>query len=152
MFDILVFLFENFFAADPQPDRDSLERELTAAGFATDEIDQAFDWLKGLDNLTQYPYPESLADSVSVRCYSEMEEKKLAPEGRGFLAFLESSGVINPIQREWIIDRALALPDSVVSVEEVKWIVLLVLWKQGRMDETLFLEDLLLDASEVSYH
>jgi Uncharacterized protein conserved in bacteria len=152
MFDVLVFLFENYFEANVHPDFDTLEQELSAAGFESSEINQAFDWLSGLDDLAETPYPETLVDSRSVRCYATAELEKVNTESRGLLTFLESSGVINPLQREWVLDRLMALNEAEVSLEQVKWIVLMVLWKQGHVDETLFLEDLLLDEGEATLH
>lgn len=152
MFDVLVYLFENFFEADIHPDQSALQRELFAAGFDSEEIDQAFDWLAGLEKLSQIPYPPSLADSRSVRFYSAPETEKIDSESRGLLMFLESSGILDPIQREWVIDRAMALDDSVVSLEQVKWIVLMVLWSHGQTDEYLFMEELLFGDSVVQVH
>ncbi len=152
MFDVLVFLFENYFEANVHPDFEALEKELSAAGFESSEINQAFDWLSGLDDLAQTPYPETLTDSRSVRCYAAAELDKIGTESRGLLTFLESSGVINPLQREWVLDRLMALNEAEVSLEQVKWIVLMVLWKQGHVDESLFLEDLLLDEGEATLH
>lgn len=152
MFDVLVFLFENYFESNIHPDFDTLEKELSAAGFESNEISRAFDWLNGLESLAEFPYPESLTESRSIRCYAPEEVEKIDLESRGFLAFLESSGVINPLQREWIVDRVMALDGPAVALEQVKWTVLMVLWKQGKVDETLFLEDVLLDEGEVSLH
>jgi Smg protein len=152
MFDVLVFLFENYFESNIHPDLDTLEKELSAAGFESNEISRAFDWLNGLETLAEFPYPGSLSASRSTRCYAAEETAKISLESRGFLVFLESSGVINPSQREWIIDRVMALDGPSVSLEQVKWTVLMVLWKQGKVDETLFLEDILLDEGEVSLH
>lgn len=87
-----------------------------------------------------------------MRCYATAELEKVNTESRGLLTFLESSGVINPLQREWVLDRLMALSEAEVSLEQVKWIVLMVLWKQGHVDESLFLEDLLLDEGEATLH
>lgn len=38
MFDILVYLFENYYQTDAYPDQDTLERKLHAAGFENDDI------------------------------------------------------------------------------------------------------------------
>ncbi len=152
MFDILVYLFENYFEANLHPDQSTLERELSAAGFDSSEINLAFDWLNDLDKLSLAPYPESLADSTSTRIYSDVEMKKIDAESRGFLAFLEVSDIINPVQREWVIDRILALNDRDVDLEQVKWIVLIVLWSQGQADDYLFMEDMLFGDSTPQMH
>ena len=68
---------------------------------------------------------------------------KLATESRGFLAFLESAHVLTPPLRELIIDRAMALEDEVVELDEFKVIVLMVLWTRRGDVDTLVLEELL---------
>lgn len=152
MFDILVYLFENYFEADIHPDQPTLEQELSAAGFETSEISRAFDWLNGLATLSSSPYPDSLERSKSTRIYSDVELKVINVEGRGFLAFLEASGILNATQREWVIDRVLALGDREVPVDQVKWIVLIVLWSRGEADDYLFIEDLLFSDSTPQMH
>lgn len=152
MFDILVYLFENYFEADLHPDQGTLEQELSAAGFDSTEINLAFDWLNGLETLSNSPYPDSLAASKSARIYADLEQKKIDVESRGFLAFLEASNMLNPVQREWVIDRILALSDRDVGLEQVKLIVLMVLWSQGQADDYLFMEDLLFGDSSPQMH
>lgn len=152
MFDILVYLFENYFEADLHPDQNTLEQELSAAGFDSTEINLAFDWLNGLEILSNAPYPESLADSKSTRIYADLEQEKIDAESRGFLAFLETSNILNPVQREWVIDRILALSERDVGLEQVKWIVLIVLWSQGAAEDYLFIEDLLFGDNTPQMH
>ena len=48
MFDILVYLFENFFHAEAYPEPEQLALKLSAAGFEDDEISEALQWLDGL--------------------------------------------------------------------------------------------------------
>lgn len=152
MFDILVYLFENYFEANLHPDQSTLEQELSAAGFDSTEINLAFDWLNGLETLANSPYPDSLVDSRSARIYADMEQKKIDVESRGFLSFLETSNILNPVQREWVIDRILALNDRDVGLEQVKWIVLIVLWSQGAAEDYLFIEDLLFGDNTPQMH
>lgn len=142
MFDILVYLFENYFEIELEPDQGKLARELSAAGFGEAEISQAFDWFRGLATLSQAEgYAESLAASDALRCYAAPEQLRLDTESRGLIAFLEGSGVLTPLERECVIDRALALNEPLVTVDQVKWIVLMVLWSQGR--DYVFMEDFL---------
>ena len=142
MFDILVYLFENYFEAEVHPDHGKLARELSAAGFDSDEISRAFDWFSGLEQLSESAaYPETFAASQSTRCYTPQEQQRIDHQAQGFLGFLESSGILNPIQRECVIDRVLALTDPDVSLEHVKWIVLMVLWSHGQ--DYVFMEDFL---------
>jgi Smg protein len=151
MFDILVYLFENYFEIELQPDHGKLTRELSAAGFDSDEISQAFDWFKGLETLSQDAgYPATLADSNSFRCFASQEQAKLDTESQGLLAFLEGSGILSPLQRECVIDRVLALNEPEVSQEQVKWIVLMVLWSTGQ--DYVFMEDFLTGSAGNQLH
>lgn len=142
MFDILVYLFENYFEAEIHPDHGKLARELSAAGFDSDEISRAFDWFTGLEQLSEdATYPEAFAVSNGTRCYAPQEQQKIDFQAQGLLTFLEVSGILSPIQRECVIDRILALAESDVSLEHVKWIVLMVLWSHGQ--DYVFMEDFL---------
>lgn len=139
MFDILLYLYDTYLYADRIPDPDQLSRKLSAAGFEEDAIGEALDWLAALDDLAPAVEPDRLP---SMRIYAESEANRLASDGRGFLAYLEISGLLPAHAREWIIDRALALPDSHVSAKRIKWIALLALWKLKGAGEVLWLEDL----------
>lgn len=143
MFDILVYLFENFFHADAYPEPEQLALKLSAAGFEDEEISEALQWLDGLQEVGTDSLPAIAADNDSVRCYSSEEVAKLDTDCRGFLAFLESAGVLNPLTRELILERAMALSDHAVSLSKLKIIVLMVLWKQHQAMDTLILEELL---------
>lgn len=139
MFDILLYLYDTYLHAGAFPDADQLSRKLSAAGFADEAIGEALDWLAALDDLA--PAGEPL-QRPSMRIYSEAESNRLASDGRGFLAYLESAGLLPAHAREWIIERALALPYSHVSANRIKWIALLALWKLKGAGEALWLEDL----------
>ncbi|MHB1676392.1 MAG: Smg family protein [Sulfuriferula sp.] len=143
MFDILIFLFENYPQIELAPDRDALTIKLHAAGFNVSEIDQALDWFSDLGSLNSTQYPASLADHHAIRVYAPYELERIDAQSRGFLLFLEHAGVLNPLQREWIIDRVLALDEQEASLEKIKWIALIVLWSQNPNQDYLLLEDML---------
>ena len=108
MFDILVYLFENYYQTDFYPDQDALARKLSAAGFEHEDISDALAWLQGLSTTETSTLPDSLAQSTAFRGYAEVEASKLGVAGRGFLAFLEGAKVLTPLLREIIIERAMA--------------------------------------------
>jgi Smg protein len=145
MFDILVFLFENYFHAGAYPDQETLSKRLSAAGFDSRDITQALSWLSGLEHLEG---GARLVDSEGFRFYTEQELAALSAEGRGFLMFLETAGVINALQRELIIERVLALDELAVDLEQVKLIVLMVLWNQNEAVDTLVLDELISPSQE----
>lgn len=141
MFDVLVYLFENYIQAEDAPSQDDLERELAAAGFSEGDILRALDWLKDLD--IQPDADDALHTSTGFRHFCEQELRKIEGEGLSFLLFVEQAGIIVAAEREWVLDRLMALSEPEVSADQVKWIVLMILWKQGRTEEYLLLEDIL---------
>ena len=152
MFDILVYLFENYYQTDFRPDQDALARKLSAAGFEHDDITDALAWLQGLSAIDLSTMPEGLAQSTGFRCYSEVEATKLGVAGRGFIVFLENAKVLTPVLREIIIERGMALAEDRVSIEKLKVIVLMVLWNQQHSIDSLILEELLSDRAQLLMH
>ncbi len=128
--DVLLYLFEHYFYDDPDAvrDRDSLQNGLIQAGFSPTEINKAFDWLDELAR--QRPAAAAPRLDTPVRVYSEPELDRLDIECRGFLMFLEHSGVIDADQRELVLDRVMALDQDEVDVDDLKWVVLMVLFNQ----------------------
>ena len=152
MFDILVYLFENYYQTDLNPDQDVLARKLSAAGFERDDISDALVWLRGLSTAESSALPDSLAQSTAFRCFAKLETAKLGVEGCGFLVFLENAQVLTPLLREIIVERAMALSEANVSVEKLKVIVLMVLWSQQHPIDSLVLEELLSDRAHLLMH
>jgi Smg protein len=128
--DVLLYLFEHYFYDDPDAvrDRDSLQNGLIQAGFSPAEINKAFDWLDELAR--QRPAAATPRLNTPVRVYAEPELDRLDIECRGFLMFLEHSGVIDADQRELVLDRVMALDQDEVDVDDLKWVVLMVLFNQ----------------------
>ena len=128
--DVLLYLFENYFYDDPDAvrDRDSLQHGLIQAGFSPAEITKAFDWLDELAN--QRPALATPRANGPVRVFVEAEHDRLDRECRGFLMFLEQHGVLDADQRELVVDRAMALDQEEVDLDDLKWVVLMVLFNQ----------------------
>jgi Smg protein len=152
MFDILVYLFENYYQTDLYPDEDALARKLTAAGFEHDDISDALAWMQGISAAGASTLPDSLAESTAFRGYADVEAAKLGVEGRGFLAFLEGAKVLTPLLREIIIERAMAVSEDSIGIEKLKVIVLMVLWSQQHSIDSLILEELLSDRAQLVMH
>lgn len=156
MFDILVYLFENYgddygaFNADAGTD--ALTRQLADAGFPKDEISDALAWLQGLERVTQNAQLVRDATPGAFRVYAGFEMERLGHDAMGFLAFLESAGQLSAAQREIVIERALAIGESPVALEKIKVIVLMVLWSQAADIDILVLEELLDDGEDRLLH
>lgn len=141
MFEVLVYLFENYYEVNVRPDHSTLARELFAAGFDEIDINGAFDWFAVLERMAAQPGLVLDGQAHSLRIYAELETQKISTESLGFLMFLEQANILNFGQREMVIDRAMALPQQEVDIEEIRWIVLMALWNQGKTNDYLFVED-----------
>jgi Smg protein len=152
MFDVLVYLFENYYQTEAYPDQDTLQRKLHAAGFENDDIHDALDWLNMLTRAPDDNLPEALDARFSFRGYTADELAKLSLESRGFIAFLEGARILTPLLRELIVERVMALPDEVVGLDKLKVIVLMVLWTRRGNVDALILDELLPDGEKRQIH
>lgn len=146
MFDVLVYLYENYWRPDACPDHKQLSRKLTAAGFENDEIQEALSWLDGLTTHAGAHTGEQLPSSQ--RIYTEAEHDLLGDECIGFIRFLESAGVLPPPLREMVVDRATAVGTGPMSLDDVKIILLMVFWSLGEEPDALILDELFVDPEE----
>ncbi|WP_423679832.1 MULTISPECIES: DUF494 family protein [unclassified Undibacterium] len=143
MFDILVYLYETYYRPDACPDTAALVKKLSAVGFPEDEISEALDWLTGLAKTTGQSLPSPLSSS-GFRVYAAAELAALGTEAIGFIQFLESAGLLSSLQREIVIERALAVNESPLPLNKLRIIVLMMLWSQGAEPDMLMFDELLL--------
>ena len=164
MFEVLVYVYENYWQGAACPEIDRLGRKLIAAGFEAEEIHEALVWLDGLNTAakgTQINLPGNASGTAasgldpihsfgamqpqapnSLRVYSVAEQEHLGAQSLGFVCFLETSGVLPPYMREIVIDRAMAAPGDPVSLDDLKIIVLMVYWSFGEEPDALVLDEL----------
>ncbi len=151
IFDVLIYLFENYLDSEIEAfeDADSIANELIKAGFNQPNVNKAFDWLESLTddlNITS-------TTSTSFRIFSEQECKALDIECRDFLLFLQHNEILTPDNREIVIDRAMALKNENITLDRLKWLVLMVLLSQPG-DETAYsrMEDLVYELPSTAQH
>ncbi len=151
--DILIHLFENFLDAedDSTPDRDALKQELEQAGYPEADIERALVWLESLASDPERSLPEGTARAVRV--FSGQEQVRLDTDVRGYLLHLENLGILSAAQREVVIDRLLALEADDIDIEQLKWVVLMVLFSQpGQENAYQRMEDLVFDERRDAMH
>ncbi|XQW85166.1 DUF494 family protein [Thalassotalea piscium] len=157
MFDILMYLFENYIhsEAEVMVDHDVLTDELTRAGFHQDEIYKALTWLEklaALQDTDAYPYLTRVGRK-SFRVYTTEEKQILDVECRGFLLFLEQVNVLDFTTREMVIDRVMELDTKFFTIDDLKWVVLMVLFNvPGKENAYSQMEDLIFDEQEGPAH
>jgi Smg protein len=141
MYDVLVYVFENCQQTEVAHDSDRVAKKLSAAGFEDSDITEALHWLAGV--LRSPHVVSELPDARrSFRAYAPRELAKLDAQCRGFLITLEHSGILNPQTRELVIERSLAASGESLTLEQLKLIVLMVLWNQQTPTSRLVAEDL----------
>ena len=153
--DVLMYLFENYMDDEAAMDADpeALRSQLREAGFLHSEISKAFTWLEDLAAAQRGVAPASVCAGRSIRVFSLVEEERLDLACRGFLIFLEQMGVLDDASRELVIDRIMALESVDIDLEQVKWVVLMVLFNQPGLEEAFsWMENMVMEDSHQSLH
>mgnify|MGYP000715152291 CR=1 FL=1 len=160
MFEVLVYVYENYWHGDACPELQQLGRKLSAVGFEADDISQALQWLDGLNiashNTELIDISQSSADhhtesAHSLRVYSVAEQDRLGAACLGFIRFLETAEVLSPHMREIVLDRAMAAATQPIDLDDLKIIVLMVYWSIGLEPDALVLDELCDDADRVAH-
>lgn len=152
MFDVLMYLFETYIhnETEMRVDQDTLTDDLTRAGFHRNDIYSALNWLEKLADIQegQNTALNLVHDPLAIRIYTQNEALRLDADCRGFLLFLEQIQVLNLETREMVIDRVMALETQEFDLEDLKWVILMVLFNvpgcenaYQQMEELLFEEN-----------
>ena len=145
VFDILIYVFDRYMLEElpDSAERETLARDLESAGFGEANVERALDWLADL--AAERERPRSARRRQLPRVFAPQELARLDPQCRGLLASLEAAGILSPSQREIVIDRLLALDTEELDLDQVKWVVLMVLSSQpgqelayARMEDLVF--------------
>ncbi|MGE4593898.1 MAG: DUF494 domain-containing protein [Gammaproteobacteria bacterium] len=136
--DVLTFMFDFLFESAEQDsehelDDDLLKAHLSEAGFDDGRIDKALNWLENIAALQEGKLDTFVTSLNSVRIYSEAEQSKLNTKARGFIMFMENMGQLSAAQREIVIEQVMTLEDSTLSMDDLKWVVMMVI---GNSEET----------------
>ncbi|MEL6366706.1 MAG: DUF494 domain-containing protein [Pseudomonadota bacterium] len=152
--DVLMYLFETYVDTDTPAasGASELRDELSRAGFHDTEIEHALTWLDGLSVNEDLLSPNTQT-SAGIRVFSEDESTRINVSGRGYLLYLEQIGILQPEQRELAIDRLLALEAPEIDLEQIKWVVMMVLFSQPGQEQAFSrMEDLVFEECEGNIH
>ena len=100
---------------------------MSEAGFDDGRIDKALNWLENIAALQEGKLDTFVTTHNSVRIYSEAEQSKLNAKARGFIMFMENMGQLSAAQREMVIEQVMTLEDSTLSMDDLKWVVMMVI-------------------------
>lgn len=163
MFEVLAFVFENYWGGDSCPELPALQRKLNAVGFDNQEIMDALLWLEDLKSATHALQAQdgtakspdafesasqrlnackAISPDVSMRVFTKAEQIHIGVDGWGFVAFLVSIGALPCDRLELVMERVMAAPGNPVSMDDLKLIVLMVFWSLGEEPDALLLDEL----------
>ena len=154
LIDVLIYIYENYMDSEESVPMDqlTLEEELLQAGFQQGEVSKAFNWLDELawrqGSLVEYG---TAAPNHSIRILSDREQQRMDLETQGLLLNLEQSGILDPMSRELVIERCMAIETEELTTDDVKWVVLLVLLNQPGQENAFALMEELVYNGEPPY-
>jgi Smg protein len=153
---VLIYVYDHYMLADPAdvPERHHMLEDLQRRGFSVSEVVDAMEWLSALvgDQRATPGSAELQPGREALRVYADGELSRLSADCRAFLLQLDRQHVLTPQQRELVIDRALALDVDEIDVEQLKWVVLLVLSSQPGQELAFARFESVMSAAGVSRH
>lgn len=157
MFEIIMYLFESYIQVDQSMELDTQEvtDELMQEGFQKSEINKALAWLENLASMhNQDPQSRTTAEKVtSHRIYNKIEQRQISLESRNYIRYLEEAKILTTHTREMVIDCIMSLDSGELILEDVKWLILMVLFNDPVSDDAfLQFESMLMDFEEGLIH
>jgi len=157
MFEIIMYLFESYIQVDQSVELDTQEvtDELIQEGFQKAEIKKALSWLDQLANMHhQDPSGNTKeAQKTSHRIYNKIEQGQISLECRSYISYLEEAKILTTKTREMVIDCVMSLDNTQLQLEDLKWLILMVLFNDPvNNDAFLQLESMLMDFEEGLIH
>lgn len=149
MLDLLIYLFENYISTKPKLNMNDITVELEEAGFNDKDISSAFDWFSHLEKISN---GSELTNENSLRVLSQKEYDKISSEAFTFLTFLLNAKILNSTEFEVILDQIMILNQKSINIDEMRWIVMMTLWKSGKENSYLFVEDSLFQNKRTELH
>ena len=152
MFEVLVYLYENYWRPDACPDHEQLTRKLSAVGFESRRDPGGPELARRPGRAAPQAYAGQPVPGQPARLLRGRDASALGEDSIGFISFLESAGVLPPPMREIVIDRAMAVGGGPLTLEDLKIIVLMVFWSLGEEPDALILDELFVDAEDRLIH
>lgn len=130
--EIIVYLLEEF-QDTPQEEYDDLSEQLMARGYTESEINLAFSWI-----FNHLQKPDTLEDQEvhyqenSIRVLHDLEKLIIHPDGYGYLLQLHQLGILNANDMEEVIERALSMGSSNITLDEIKGIANMLIFNADK--------------------
>ncbi len=129
---------------EPRPDRSTLKLELDKAGSRNPTSSGPWNGWTGCPENSSAKWPRPRR--ARFACSAGQELLRLDTDVRGYLMYLEKRPHTLRDQRELVIDRLMALEADEIDIEQVNWVVLMVLFCQpGQESAYAQMEDLVFE-------
>jgi uncharacterized protein Smg (DUF494 family) len=113
-----------------------LSQKLAASGYTENEISFAFSWLLEKEKVKNHHLPLN----HSHRILHDFEKLAISPEAYGYLIQLYEFDVIDQMEMEQIIEKAMLSNNCPVSICEIKEIVTSTIFRpENEMENSFFL-------------
>jgi Smg protein len=154
VFEVIMFLFDHYLNAEVELllDGENLGDELEDAGFTAAEINKAFAWLSALAEACKASAGLIEHRARSVRIFTEEEQNKLDPACLDFMIKLDNARVLAAQTREIIIESAMAIEVEILTLQQFKRIITLVLLNSAKQTEKVKGVELFMEEEETVLH
>jgi Smg protein len=133
-----------------------MSSELSAAGFDKTVVNKAIQWILDLSNESDIEKSAQFSDlnkiSYALRYFIPYECDLFNVDCRSYLLRLEQRGILSPANRERVIEQTIALQDSDIDVNLLKWVTMMVLYNQPDDESRQLAEILAREEIEVQYN
>lgn len=140
--EILVYIMSEIRGKNPAPSKlDVLSRDLVQRGYTENEISSAFSWLfdhykTDFEELVRNHGPML---NNSFRILHDVERMVISPAAHGYLLQLRQLGILDDLELEQIIERAMMVGSPRLDEAEMKSLVATLLFvPQGVAEGSFF--------------
>jgi uncharacterized protein Smg (DUF494 family) len=133
--DIIVYLLEEFKQKQQTDKYTDLSKELLSRGYTESEINLAFSWIfSHLQKKSKEGQEEFSYSTGSIRVLHDLESLVIAPDAYGYLLQLWQLGIIREPDIEDVIEKALSLGSTHITLDDVKSLAASILFNPDLND------------------
>jgi uncharacterized protein Smg (DUF494 family) len=115
-----------------------LSQKLEDSGYSQSEISYAFSWVLEKVNAELTPEEQDVQSPQTHRMLHDFEKLAISTHAYGYLIQLRELGLIDEMEMEQVIEKALLSENNPVNVHEMKQIVSQTLFKSDEITEGSF--------------
>ena len=134
MFEVLSFVCESYWHPGALPERELLQKKITAAGFEGPDVEAALGFLEDASSSWSL-MPTQVR---GTRVMTPVECEAFDAEALVLWGQIVQSGLLDPVQREWVLESVVLRTDHTVDADGLRVLVHLAFWVSGRFPSDEF--------------